>query len=370
MNPRYSFWLLNRAWQVNQRVTRIGLLYTLACILVALAAFSSANNLLFLILAAMLATLMISGLVSRLSLAGLVLDFVLPEHISARRKLIGRVVLKNDKRWMSSFSIHLAGQGQSAIGEPLYFPLVQGGARIEQAVEIFFARRGSYRENSFRFSTRFPFGFAERRISVVLRREVLVYPSLDPQPGFEDLFLSLVGEIESSFRGQGSDFYLIRPYEALESARHVDWRATAHTGDLQVREFAREQERSVTFILDLNVEPAHHEWFERCVDCCAFLAWNLSLKGTRLRLRTHQREIGSADAGDVYTILKYLATVAPGHGKLPALIDDDNSFQVVFSPYPERLAEAGLGIRERNVRIVGLDSVAATGAAAATAGSK
>src|SRR5438270_6641202 len=32
---------------------------------------------------------------------------------------------------------------------------------------------------------------------------------------------------------------------AFESARHVDWKATAHVRSLQVREFAREQEQTV-----------------------------------------------------------------------------------------------------------------------------
>lgn len=342
---------------VNQKVTRLGLLYTLACVLVALAAFSSANNLLFLILAAMLATLMISGLVSRLSLAGLALDLLLPEHICAKRKLVGRVAIQNEKRWMASFSIHLAGHGQSPLPAPMYFPLIPGGARIDQPVEFYFDRRGSYRENSFRFSTRFPFGFAERRINVLLRREVVVYPSIDPQPGFDDLLISLAGEIESYFRGQGSDFYRIRPYEALESARHVDWKATAHTGNLQVREFAREQEQSVTLFLDIDVDDKR--WFEESVDCCAFLAWNLSLKGTKLRFCTQRLDVQVPGEGDVYTILKYLATVAPSRGPLPPAFHDRNAFQVVFSLDPRRLAEAGWEISERNVRVLGADYRAA-----------
>src|SRR5437660_9336416 len=161
------------------QVTRMGLLFSLTCILVALAAFSSANNLLFLILAAMLSTLMISGFISRLSLAGLALDFITPEHLCARRKLIGRVVIHNEKRWMASFSIHVTAPGNSGLAAPLYFPVIPGGSRIDEPVELQFARRGSYRENNFRFSTRFPFGFSERRMNVLLRREVLVYPSID-----------------------------------------------------------------------------------------------------------------------------------------------------------------------------------------------
>ena len=57
-------------------------------------------------------------------------------------------------------------------------------------------------------------------------RDVIVYPSIDPQDGFEELLISLQGEIASFYRGQGSDFYRIRPYEVLESAHHVDWKAT------------------------------------------------------------------------------------------------------------------------------------------------
>ena len=50
---------------------------------VAFGAIVSANNLLFLIVATMMATLLVSGLVSRLCLAGLELDFQVPEHVPA-----------------------------------------------------------------------------------------------------------------------------------------------------------------------------------------------------------------------------------------------------------------------------------------------
>ena len=149
---------------------------------------------------------MVSGFISRLSLAGLELDFLLPEHLCAGRKLMGRIVVRNTKRWMPSFSIHLAGSSDSGLAQPLYFPVIPGGARIEAPVELFFARRGAYRQNSFRFSTRFPFGFAERRIRVRLLRDILVYPSIDPQPGFEDLLISLQGEMASFYRGPGPRF--------------------------------------------------------------------------------------------------------------------------------------------------------------------
>jgi uncharacterized protein (DUF58 family) len=339
----------------RQHVTRLGLLFTLTCVLVSLAAFISANNLLFLILALLLATWMVSGFIGRLSLAGLELDFLLPEHLCAGRKLMGRVVIRNTKRWMPSFSIQVAGSSDSGLSRPLYFPVIPGRARIEAPVELFFARRGAYRQNSFRFSTRFPFGFAERRIHVRLARDIIVYPSIDPQPGFEELLVSLQGEIASFYRGQGNDFYRIRPYEAMESAHHVDWKATAHTGDLQVREFAREREQSVAFFLDLDTPSARAAWFESAVDRCAFLAWNFSQRGSRIRFCTQDVDWQLPEEADVYTILKYLAIVAPRAGRPLPASHDRNVFHIVFCASPERLAEAGWDLAESNLRLLGPD---------------
>src|SRR6516165_6294504 len=268
--------------QGRQQVTRAGMAFTAALLLAAVAAFLSANNLLFLILAAMFSTFLISGFVSKLGLAGLELDLILPEHISARRKVRASLRLKNLKTWIASFSIRLSGAAESGFDSILYFPVIPGGATIEESVTLYFPRRGAQSERSFQFSTRFPFGFTERREMVTLRHEIVIYPCLDPQPGFEELLESVTGEIEARQRGRGNDFYRIRPYEAYESAHHVDWKATAHTGALQVREFARDQDWRVLMYLDLNA-PEAADWFEKAVECCAFLAYRLAEKGVQLR---------------------------------------------------------------------------------------
>jgi hypothetical protein len=65
----------------------------------------------------------------------------------------------------------------------VYFPLIAAGATLEETVEVRIPSIGAYRQNSFAFSTSFPFGFLEKTARVTLRREVTVYPSLDPQPG-------------------------------------------------------------------------------------------------------------------------------------------------------------------------------------------
>ena len=333
-----SLWLQ----RIRYKVTRGGVLFTAAVVLVGFAAVASANNLLFLILATMLSTLMVSGLVSRLCLAGLELDFLIPEHVSAGRTIPAKLYVRNLKFWMPSFSIHVVGVEEGAtpvLQAPVYFPVIPGRATLEETVQVRFARRGEYRQNRFAFHTRFPFGFLEKTARVILRREVIVYPSIDAQAGFEDLLADLTGEIETHYRGLGRDFYRIRPYEAFESARHVDWKATAHTGGLQVREFARDQEQTVELFLDLDTPTGFADWFEHAVDCCAFLSWRLADKGVGIHFRTTDFDFRLPEEGDVYTVLKYLALVAPKPGKPPEAPADDSSFPIVLTASPERFSD-------------------------------
>jgi len=338
---------MKRAWErlrnalegnMRQQITRLGFFFTVMVAVVGLAAFVSGNNLLFLLLAALLSTMLISGFVSRLGLAGLELNLVLPDHITARRPVQGRLLLRNRKLLSPSFSLHLTGAPGSGLRQSVYFPIVPARTLLQEPVELQFDRRGIHKENTFSFESRFPFGFTHRRAQVDLQREVLVYPSIEPHPVLETTLAGIAGEIESRQQGRGTDFYRIRPYEHLESARHVDWRATAHTGELQIREFTREQERTVTLFLDLNAPFGAR--FELSVDCCAFLVWRLHDRGTRVRLLTQRYDRRLPEEATVYDILKYLALVDPIPGAALAL-PDAHSLPVAITIRENEAAEAG-----------------------------
>jgi hypothetical protein len=134
------------AKRIRYRVTRGGLLFTFAILVVAFGAVVSGNNLLFLILAAMLSTLLVSGLVSRLCLAGLELDFLVPDHVPARRSVPGKLLVRNTKWLMPSFSIRVEGIRDPAsptLKSGVYFPLIAAGATLEETVEVRLKRRAS-----------------------------------------------------------------------------------------------------------------------------------------------------------------------------------------------------------------------------------
>jgi len=67
-----------------------------------------------------------------------------------------------------------------------------------------------------------------------LTRTVVVYPAVEPTDEFLDILPMITGEFESFVRGRGYDLYRIREYMPEDSARHVDWKATAKSGSLKV----------------------------------------------------------------------------------------------------------------------------------------
>ena len=338
--------------RVRYRVTRGGALFALALALTGAGAFLSANNLLFLVFSAMLALLLVSGFLSRLVLAGLELELLLPEHVSARVPSTARVRIRNIKRLTPSFSIELAGRDDSTetpsiMTAPVYFPLIPGRAVIEATINVTFPRRGRHRENLFVLSTKFPFGFLRKTTMVTLRHETVVYPSLEENVESELRLDDIAGEVETQFRGAGLDFHRIRPYETTDSARLVDWKSTAHTGTLQVREFAREQQGAVEIYLDRRIASGQGAWFEEAVERCAYLIWHLSDREVELLLRAQGFSFAVPLDGEVYALLRYLALVEPIQTDSRDRRDSveepagDSAVHVVISAQPEEFENAG-----------------------------
>lgn len=337
-----TLWNRLRRWKsgVRHQVTWSGLAFTALIVLIGLSAFASGNNLLFLLLAAMLSTMLVSGFISRLSLSGLVVKLLLPDHVFARRRLPARLQLYNSKFLMPAFSVHLSSSEAGEEPLDLYFPIVPGRTTVEALSTVCFAKRGLHGDSDYQFTTRFPFGFTERRLEVRLHREVLVYPSIDAQPGWEDLLFSLEGDMEAYLRGRGTDFYRIRPYEPTESARHVDWKATAHTGELQVREFAREEDHLIEIAFDLQAQ-GHSAWFEEAVECAAYLSWRFAGRGARLRFFSQNFEARLPESAGIYDILRYLAQVTPQRTTTSLYPNEESSFQIAFSAFPQKLLDSG-----------------------------
>src|SRR5277367_5099375 len=94
-------------YKMEYRVSREGWIYIGGIILVALAALNTGNNLLFLILASLIAIILMSGILSSVTLSGVEMRLELPEHIFAGQPVRATVELQNEKLTLPSFSLRV-----------------------------------------------------------------------------------------------------------------------------------------------------------------------------------------------------------------------------------------------------------------------
>ncbi|MGC2233527.1 MAG: DUF58 domain-containing protein, partial [Candidatus Acidiferrum sp.] len=235
-------------YKIEYRISREGWFYILGIFLVSIAALNTGNNLLFLILASLIAIILMSGILSSVTLSGVEIRLQLPEHIFAGQPVRALLEVHNEKLTLPSFSLRVeAVRGKDAsaaaiLETPVYFPYVPRHDRVQQHVPLTFPRRGIYRQEAFRIVTRFPFGFLQKARRVDLKSEALVYPSVEPTRDFFEVLPGMQGALESLSKGGGQDLYALRDYQPRDSSRHVHWKASARLGSLMVREFTREDD--------------------------------------------------------------------------------------------------------------------------------
>jgi uncharacterized protein (DUF58 family) len=330
-------------------LTREGIIYLGVALIIGIAALNTANNLLFIVLAAMLAAIIVSGVASAAVLRRLDLDIVMPQNAFAGKPIAVRVRLTNPRLWMPAFSVKVftasdkkkktpgwewqktefifprkrqwfrlpdytlrrktpPPRAARVLTKPVYFTFLAARETAEAEVELTFPRRGLYSQDSFNVATRFPFSFLMKSRKIQLSRELLVYPALLESDDVLDVLPMITGEFVSLARGRGSELYLIREYTPHDPARYLDWKATAKTGTLKVREYSREDERRLRLVFD-NPESGRvsSAAYEHAVSLAATLACHFNSENVDLSFA------GSGYGGGMHLAdyLRYLATILP-----------------------------------------------------------
>ncbi|MEJ1090086.1 DUF58 domain-containing protein [Microbacterium istanbulense] len=167
-----------------------------------------------------------------------------------------------------------------------------------------------------------PFGLAQREESFGSTRMITVVPQVLALVSLPTKVGAAGGtaQTRSSRLGQGSDDLIPRRYAAGDSMRRIHWRATAHRGDLMVRQ--EEEEASPDAMVVLDRAAAH--WprpgddpdpgFEAAVSLCASAALRLMQDGYSVDVVDAGGTLLGALRGhedDRDSLLAALATVAP-----------------------------------------------------------
>ena len=249
-------------------VTSGGVIFVVVLVIVAFAAWNTGNNLLFMVFSIMLSTIFVSWAAARAALRDLTVSARFPDHIFAGDPAEVIVTVRNAKRLLPSFSILVEMRGTFdrpvTLKKPRrvrsrkitlgYFIYVPHRAAGEQSIEQVFPRRGHVVVNGFEISTRFPFGFFRHRRRLGARDvDIVVYPKPEAVADELNLLPLNTGQTPSLRRGAGHDLLLLRDYQPRDDLRHIDWKATARARQLTVREFAAEDERRITIVLDTRL---------------------------------------------------------------------------------------------------------------------
>ena len=249
-------------------VTTGGVIFVVILVIVAFAAWNTGNNLLFMVFSIMLSTIFVSWAAARAALRDLTVSARFPDHIFAGEPAEVILTVRNAKLLLPSFSVlvEMRGTFDRPVGLKKrrrgrarkitlgYFLYVPHRAAAEQSLEQVFPRRGHVLVNGFEISTRFPFGFFRHRRRLGARDvDIVVYPKPEAVTDELNLLPLHTGQTPSLRRGAGHDLLLLRDYQPRDDLRHIDWKATARSRQLTVREFTAEDERRITIVLDTRL---------------------------------------------------------------------------------------------------------------------
>ena len=343
-----------------------GGVFLVIIIVVGFAAWNTGNNLLFLVFSLLLSTLFVGWMAARTSLRDLTVSARFPDHIFAAEPAPVIVTLRNTKRVLPSFSILVEARGPSEADQNAkrrrrytkrllaYFSYVPHHAAAEQRVEQLFPKRGHVLIDGFELSTRFPFGFFRRRRRLRARNvDIIVYPK--PEVISDELHLlpMYAGRMPSLRRGAGHDLFSMRDYQPQDDLRHIDWKATARSRRLTVREFTSEDERRITIVLDTHLPRIENvdlsQRFERGVVQAASLIRHFIDERAEVRLVLGD-EVGPFGSGTehLYRCLRRLALITPFDVEAP-VIDKTMSGDRVEHDYAILLTAASPGTIPANV---------------------
>ena len=252
-------------------------------VIVGFSAWNSGNNLLFLVLSFLTASMFVGFLAGSFCLKKLDVKMRFPETIFAGQETPILVSIHNRKRLFPSFSVVAEVRGMERersialddLKKILPRRLAERFARApivrrtlsyfvhvprNQTTEIksghTFKNRGRFLIKDFELSTRFPFGFFRHRRRLAAKEtELIVFPKIGEMERDLDGLPLEAGKLSANKRGSGQDLLALRDYQPDDDPRRIDWKATARARNLIVREFAAEDEKRVTIYFDTRVPP-------------------------------------------------------------------------------------------------------------------
>ena len=245
------------------RIGAPGLLFLALVIVIGIAAGSRAGNLLVWVFSAMVAWILVSGVVSGAMLMGVRVRRLEPGAGSVGRPLVIRYEVANTNWVWPIVDLRISESRidpEASTQSHAWLARCGAGEAVHVEGVLWPRRRGRIRLESSVASSQFPFGLMEKSVTTAQPREILVHPQTVPlRPiAFARLVRTGVGQGQrvADGRGGGDDFRGLRPYVPGDPQRHVAWKRSTMLEEPVVIERSTPAPRRLLVILDLTVPTA------------------------------------------------------------------------------------------------------------------
>jgi len=227
-------------------------------LLLGFGAVNTGNNLLYLLVSALLGFMAVSGLLGRWNLAGLSLRIDVPDEIYASVPTLLGVHLENRRRLLPACLIEVLLPAGRAT-----FPLVERGGSASETLPAAFPMRGVQSLAEAEVRSIFPINFFIRSFPLAVDRSVTVFPSPRPcLPAGAGERMRAGGEAPASRKGYEGEIQRIADYRGGEPLKLIHWRLSARHGDLKIKVLSTVDRPPVT--IDLAQLPGDLEERLRC----------------------------------------------------------------------------------------------------------
>ena len=306
-----AFWAELREWlrpPRRLRFTRAGAFFTIGVIALGFATLNTGNNLLYLLLGALLGLIVVSGWLSEQAIQRIRMVRRAPHGVAGEPMTINYEV-HNGKRRLPTVALELREADADITG---FVPIIAPGKSAIARVQVTFTKRGVYRLHRFTLSTTFPFGLFVKERDVVFPGSIVVWPRSDrrvreARKGGVRMRRSGAEQASIAIGGRG-DYRSLRPYQSGDDPRDVHWRSTARFPEPVVREYERDAAETLWLALDLRTSET--EAAESAIETAASLAARATMRGERVALITNDTVIDpGTGGGQLERVLDTLARV-------------------------------------------------------------
>jgi len=301
-------WKRLRGWR-RIRFTLGGALFSVGSLAIGFAAVNTGNNLLYLLLGAMLGFIALSGWLSERVLRQLEVRRHTPRGVTVERPIRLTYYVTNRKRLFPTLAVYLIEEG---LAEPAFIGRVGAGDSVAVGSENRFVQRGVYALETLTLSTSFPFGMFTQERDVPVPGELVIWPRTDrpvrlpAHPGGHGR--QQFADASGGAPGARGEYRGLREYRVGDDPRDIHWRTTAKIGTPVTKEYDRDTTDTVRICLDTRGEPG--DAAEVAIEVAAAVAAQAYRIGRRFGITTCTSDLApGVGSGQLERVLDLLARV-------------------------------------------------------------